>query len=601
MAPLGESIPAHNKHAVSVSLPTWADNVKYEEGDPATIAALSCGYPRFVYHPLVVKTCEHFEKAFARNGEKCLVFPSARTASECRAFVRLWLKRPDAGIDPSLATSLRVIEFAVRPIHQDNSPAAIDPTTALHQNVFAHIILFPAPLAHVVKMYWQHAGEGISSRFAEHCLRVLGANKLSREFVPSVVDRPGSGGDAVLRANGASNRFQAPGFRAQDLEGAAGLAENSAGEVFVEERFGRNLDLSLAGEAKRVLQQRIAGVLADNKEGRLTPEEGARVRGTEVDESHVYLFPTGMSAIYNAFRAVQLVFPGRMTVQFGFPYTDTLKIQEKFGIGCIFLGHGTQQELDALDRRLASGERISALFCEFPSNPLLKSADLVRIRAMADQHQFLVVVDETIGNFYNVAVLKWADIVVSSLTKIFSGDSNVMGGSAVLNPLSPNYAAIKTVFDEIYEDNMWGEDALFLERNSRNFIARLTAINHTAEKLALFLHQHPKVERVHYPLFSDSEIYAAHRREGGGYGGLLSVIMPDGESATKLYDNLNVAKGPSLGTNFTLASPYTILAHFTELEWAESFGVSARLVRVSVGLESEEELLQKFNFALSHC
>lgn len=69
-----------------------------------------------------------------------------------------------------------------------------------------------------------------------------------------------------------------------------------------------------------------------------------------------------------------------------------------------------------------------ALFAEFPGNPLLRSPDLTRIRSLADKYNFFVVVDETIGNFLNVNVLPMADIVVSSLTKVFSGDSNVMAG-----------------------------------------------------------------------------------------------------------------------------------------------------------------------------
>ena len=68
------------------------------------------------------------------------------------------------------------------------------------------------------------------------------------------------------------------------------------------------------------------------------------------------------------------------------------------------------------------------MFTEFPSNPLLKSPDLLRIRQLADKYDFGVIVDETIGNLLNVHVLPYADIVVSSLTKVFSGDSNVMGG-----------------------------------------------------------------------------------------------------------------------------------------------------------------------------
>jgi cystathionine gamma-synthase len=81
-----------------------------------------------------------------------------------------------------------------------------------------------------------------------------------------------------------------------------------------------------------------------------------------------------------------------------------------------------------LEARLESGEKILALVCEFPSNPLLKTPDLETIRRLANAYDFAVVIDETIGNFANVNVLPYVDVVVSSLSKIFSGDSNVMGG-----------------------------------------------------------------------------------------------------------------------------------------------------------------------------
>jgi cystathionine gamma-synthase len=111
-----------------------------------------------------------------------------------------------------------------------------------------------------------------------------------------------------------------------------------------------------------------------------------------------------------------------------FPYIDTLKITEKFGVGSVFYGFGSSEELDDLEKRLEGGERFMALFTEFPSNPLLMTPDLERIRHLADKYDFCVVVDESVGNFINVNVLPYADVVVSSLTKVFSGDSNVMGG-----------------------------------------------------------------------------------------------------------------------------------------------------------------------------
>jgi cystathionine gamma-synthase len=124
-----------------------------------------------------------------------------------------------------------------------------------------------------------------------------------------------------------------------------------------------------------------------------------------------------------------------MLMSQSFPYTDTLKILQKWGPGCHFFGFGIDSDIDEFESILEeesnldpSTPPILALFTEFPSNPLLRSANLPRLRALADKYDFLIVIDETIGNFVNVEVLPYADVVVSSLTKIFSGGSNVMGG-----------------------------------------------------------------------------------------------------------------------------------------------------------------------------
>ena len=118
-----------------------------------------------------------------------------------------------------------------------------------------------------------------------------------------------------------------------------------------------------------------------------------------------------------------------------FPYTDTLKILQKWGPGCYFFGNGTDVDVDALEKLLSSPEapKILALFCEFPSNPLLRSANLPRLRALADRYGFPIVIDETVGNFVNVELLPFGDILVSSLSKVFSGETNVMGGRYVLS------------------------------------------------------------------------------------------------------------------------------------------------------------------------
>jgi cystathionine gamma-synthase len=122
-------------------------------------------------------------------------------------------------------------------------------------------------------------------------------------------------------------------------------------------------------------------------------------------------------------------------LSYSFPYTDTLKVLEKWGPGCYFLGHGLDSSIDELETILEAEQTrspheppILALFMEFPSNPLLRSADLSRLRTLADKYDFLIVVDDSIGNFVNVETLPFADMVATSLTKLFSGDANVMGG-----------------------------------------------------------------------------------------------------------------------------------------------------------------------------
>lgn len=208
----------------------------------------------------------------------------------------------------------------------------------------------------------------------------------------------------------------------------------------------------------------------------------------------------------------------------------------------------------------------------------------------------------------NVEVLKWADVVVSSLTKIFSGDSNVMGGSLVLNPASHHFSKLSSLLNQSYIDTVWFEDAIFLERNSRNYRNRILRINETAEQLVALLSKHPKIKHVYYPKITDSSVYSKYRKassntdddglDGGGYGGLFSIILHSEQDTIKFFDNLAIAKGPSLGTNFTLACCYTLLAHYGELEWAKSFSVDKTLVRVSIGLEHSHSLMDIFTQAL---
>ncbi|WPG97421.1 PLP-dependent transferase [Acrodontium crateriforme] len=586
---VGQTIPQDTPHAVSVSLPTWEANVAYEEGEKWVVDKMQCGYPRFFIHPSITRLAEGIvAKHGSPETEKAMLFPTSRVANRCVEF----LTQQNSKVQPS---SFRILDLGSQSggTSSPNEKIIVPKVTA---------VLYPSDLWPTAKVFWQHTGEGISSRRAEFCQKAFDEQVLVEQTKtatkqhskgPRRYQRPMSTDvSAMANANGTT--------KADETTVNGSGVQDSA--TFVEERFGRNLNVAFATQAKLAIRRRIAGSLiadSDLPDSLEEPADKSR-EYPEFSENDVYIYSCGMNAIYNAHRILRLANGDKKSIMYGFPYVDTLKILQKFGPGADFFGHANADDLDDLQRKLESGERYLSLFCEFPGNPLLRSPDLKRIRALADKYDFAVVVDETIGNFLNVHVLPYADIVVSSLTKVFSGDSNVMGGSLIVNPRSRYYKALKQTQEIEFEDNHFEEDSVYLERNSRDFAARIKRINHTAEVIADVLAAHPCVKKVFYPKHSDTKEYYDHcRLPGGGYGGLLSATFHTMEDAQVFYDHLDTQKGPSLGTNFTLTSPFVILAHYGELEWAAQYGCEASLVRFSIGLEDTETLRSRFEAALA--
>nr|VWP00441.1 STE/STE11/CDC15 protein kinase [Ganoderma boninense] len=553
--PLGAALPPFTAHAISVSLPTWRDNVGYEEGEKRVVDAMVSGYPRFFIHLSIQKLAKICEQKFGVPGESCLLCPTRRVAELCREFM---LDRSTKAGSP---VPVRLVQFTICPEDDDASSPCVE----------LHIVLFPKDSFPLAKQFWQHTGLCVSSRLAERCLvmmKVDGPGSAIPKSPTAPFMKPGnrhySAAKGVNKSPPSSPAGAQPRFNGGPEPSNELLSKDHFN--YVEERYGRNMPLESAAAAKRALRRRIAGVLVRDTPsdwstaGGHDTELGPSTRAEGVTESDVFLYSTGMAAIWSAHQLALGARPAAKSVCFGFPYTDTLKILEKWGPGCHFLGRGLDADIDELETILeresktsSSGPPVLSLFTEFPSNPLLRSADLPRLRALADKHDFLIVVDETLGNFVNVEVLPYADVVVSSLSKIFSGDANVMGGSLVLNPNGRHYAALKAHMAATYEDSYYGEDAVYMERNSRDFRQRIHAID--ANALAV-------CDRAFFD------------------------------------DALPCMKGPSLGTNFTLACPYTILAHYAELDWAAGWGVEAGLVRVSVGLEERAALLRGFGAAL---
>jgi cystathionine gamma-synthase len=314
----------------------------------------------------------------------------------------------------------------------------------------------------------------------------------------------------------------------------------------------------------------------------------------------VFLTPTGMAAQYAALRVVLARSPGHRTVQLGFPYVDTYKLQQKMGTGGILLHRIDQLEMDLA--KILSGEPIAACFGEIPGNPLLGSCDLRRISPLLRDRAIPIpmVADDVVATPANVDLSPYVDLIATSLTKFIVGTGEAMGGAVICNPRSPMAAELKALLQAQHEELLWGDDAAVLEKQAHGFPERMRRHNESGLLIAERLRNHPAIERVWYPRWEFNEAYETVRRPAGGYGALITFLPKRAEATSPvIYDRLRFCKGPSLGTIFSLACPFTLLAHYTELPWAESCGVSRHLIRISVGLEDPEDLWNRLNEAIN--
>ncbi|MDG1358236.1 MAG: PLP-dependent transferase [Akkermansiaceae bacterium] len=323
----------------------------------------------------------------------------------------------------------------------------------------------------------------------------------------------------------------------------------------------------------------------------------AKLGGYEADD--VYLYENGMSGMFAIHRALNHLLPGRKTLQLEFPYVDAMRVQNHFGNGVVFLNEAIGESLDEALRRIAKGE-FSAVFCEAPSNPLLRTVHLAAVSKVCREGGVPLVVDDTTCSVANIKVDRYADIVTSSLTKWISGRGDVMAGQVTLVPGSAVYSELKQFMEEDCDggSRLYASDARVLARNMSGFTGRMSKSNKAGEQLADFLSSHPSIAKIWYPKYTTPKLYDAIRREGGGYGGLVSFVLKNRKKSAKFYDALRISKGPSLGTDFSLACPYTLLAHYDELEWAEGCGLDRHLIRISVGSEDANDIIDRVRDAL---
>jgi cystathionine gamma-synthase len=315
----------------------------------------------------------------------------------------------------------------------------------------------------------------------------------------------------------------------------------------------------------------------------------------------MFVFSSGMAAVTAVLRALPGIHAGKKTLQLEFPYVDSLKVQDLFGHGVVYLNEATGESFDEALMRIRQGE-FAGVFTEVPSNPLLRTVDLHRVAKACEDGSTPLIVDDSATGPLNVESLRFADVVTSSLTKWISGEGDVMAGMASVRASSPVANAMREFLkaDAAESAPLYISDAEVLLSNLKGYSKRMKTVNASAQVLASWLASHPAIAEVWHPSLTHTANYEAVMRKGGGYGGLLSFVLKNPKKTPKVYDALRLSKGPSFGTPFTLVCPYTQLAHYHELEWAEGCGVSANLLRVSCGLEPVETIIAAFEEALAH-
>jgi cystathionine gamma-synthase len=240
-----------------------------------------------------------------------------------------------------------------------------------------------------------------------------------------------------------------------------------------------------------------------------------------------------------------------------------------------------------------------ALWVETPSNPLLRIVDLEALAEFADAHDLLLVVDNT---FLSPALQRplehGADLVVYSTTKYLNGHSDVVGGAIV--------ARTEALAEDLdFVANAYGTvaapfDSWLVLRGMKTLPVRMRQHETNARAVAHALDEHPAVDRVWYPGLRDHPGHETARKQQDGYGGMVSfVVADDVEVKTVLRSTEVFALAESLGGVESLIEHPTTMSHASMApEQREAAGITDDLVRLSVGIESTDDLLRDLDQAL---
>ncbi len=281
---------------------------------------------------------------------------------------------------------------------------------------------------------------------------------------------------------------------------------------------------------------------------------------------------------------------------YGGTYRIFERVYRRFGLEFTFVDAS-----DPARVRAALRPSTRMIWLESPTNPLLKIIDIAAAAAIGRAAGALVVVDNTFATPYLQRPLELgADIVVHSTTKYLGGHSDVVGGALVVNDAD---LAQKLAFLQNAVGGVPGPlDCFLVLRGTKTLHVRMERHVQNAERIASFLAAHEMVERVYYPGLPAHPGHAIARKQMSGFGGMVSFTLA-GESEAMARDVVSRTRiftlAESLGGVESLIEHPTSMTHGS-IPRAERVkgGLSDGLIRLSVGIEEVEDLIDDLDRAL---
>jgi len=254
-------------------------------------------------------------------------------------------------------------------------------------------------------------------------------------------------------------------------------------------------------------------------------------------------------------------------------------------------------DIDAIRKEIKSNTK--AIFIETPSNPLFKITDIKKVAELAKEHDLITIIDNTFMTPYLQRPIELGiDIIVHSATKFIGGHSDVLGGLVAVKGenLANRVYSIQNSFGAV----LGPLDSWLLLRGLKTLKVRLDYQQSSTIKLARWFREQPEIKQVYYPGLENHQGHAVHLSQADGPGAVFSFETVDTKTARRFLKNtLLAAVAVSLGGVETIASyPYKMSHGAMPKETKENLGINDRIIRVSVGLEDCEDLLEDFKNAL---